>query len=144
MIVVTGGAGFIGSGLVWRLNQLGIDDIIIVDKFGSDDKWKNLISLSYEDAFDANEFGDMVSHDFLKKAQVDTVFHLGAISSTTEKDFKLLLTNNYEYTKYLCEKCLTGNIKFIYASSAATYGLGENGYSDNEENINSLRPLNGI
>ncbi|HCA42354.1 MAG TPA: ADP-glyceromanno-heptose 6-epimerase [Bacteroidetes bacterium] len=143
MIVVTGGAGFIGSCLVWRLNQLGIEDIIIVDKFTTDDKWKNLISLKYEDVFDANEFGEMVSHDFLKKAQVDTIFHLGAISSTTEKDFRLLMSNNYEYTKYLCEKCLTGDIKFIYASSAATYGMGEQGYSDNENVINSLRPLNG-
>lgn len=142
MIVVTGGAGFIGSALVWRLNQLGIENIIIVDKFNKDEKWKNLIPLKYVDVFDADEFGHMCSHDFLSKAQVDTIFHLGACSSTTERDFDYLLKNNFEYTKYLCERALNGNIRFIYASSAATYGIGEQGYSDNEDEINKLRPLN--
>lgn len=154
MIVVTGGAGFIGSAVVWRLNQLGIDDIIIVDDFDKDkdsikdgsydeDKWKNLVHLRYADIFDKEDFGHMLSSDFMKNFEVETVFHLGANSSTTEKDFGSLLRNNYEYTKYLCEKALDNNVRFIYASSAATYGDGANGYEDNEEKLNSLVPLNG-
>lgn len=142
MIVVTGGAGFIGSALIWRLNQLGIENIIIVDKFSKDEKWKNLVSLKYVDVFDADEFGQMCAHDFLTKAQVDTIFHLGACSSTTETDFDYLLRNNFEYTKYLCERALKDDIRFIYASSGATYGLGEQGYNDNEDEISKLRPLN--
>ncbi len=154
MIVVTGGAGFIGSAIVWRLNQLGIDDIIIVDDFDKDkdsikdgsydeDKWKNLVHLKYADIFDKEDFGHMLSSDFMKNFEVETVFHLGANSSTTEKDFGSLLRNNYEYTKYLCEKALDNNVRFIYASSAATYGDGANGYEDNEEKLNTLVPLNG-
>ncbi|MBK9331759.1 MAG: ADP-glyceromanno-heptose 6-epimerase [Ignavibacteria bacterium] len=148
------GRGFIGSAVVWRLNQLGIDDIIIVDDFDKDkdsikdgsfdeDKWKNLVHLRYADIFDKEDFGHMLSSDFLKNFEVETVFHLGANSSTTEKDFGSLLRNNYEYTKYLCEKALDNNVRFIYASSAATYGDGANGYEDNEEKLNTLVPLNG-
>lgn len=143
MIIVTGGSGFIGSALIWRLNQLGIEDIIVVDKFGKNVNWMNLVQLRYADVFDKDDFGHMLSGDFLKKFDVDTIFHLGAYSSTTKKNFGKLMQNNYEYTKFLCEKALDSNVRFIYASSAATYGDGSNGYEDDESKLNILRPLNG-
>lgn len=143
MIIVTGGAGFIGSVLVWRLNQLGRDDIIIVDHFVKDMKYKNLIPLKFSDVFNKDEFGMMVNEGFLEKNKFEVLYHLGACSSTTELDTGYLLRNNYEYTKFLCEKSVKNNIRFIYASSAATYGNGSNGYDDNEETLESLRPLNG-
>lgn len=146
MIIVTGGTGFIGSALIWRLNQLGKEDIIIVDEFGKkqkkSNKWQNIIQLKYADIFDKEDFGHMVQSDFLKNFEVDTIFHLGACSSTTERNFDYLLRNNYEYSKFLCEKALDNNIRFIYASSAATYGDGSQGYEDDESKLQSLRPLN--
>jgi ADP-L-glycero-D-manno-heptose 6-epimerase len=142
MIIVTGGAGFIGSALIWRLNQLGKEDIIIVDEYGEDDKWKNLAGLKFADIFDKEDFGHMIQSDFLKNFEIDTIFHLGACSSTTEKNFDYLLRNNYEYSKYLCEKAVDNNIRFIYASSAATYGDGSQGYEDDESKLPLLRPLN--
>lgn len=142
MIIVTGGAGFIGSALIWRLNQLGKDEIVIIDEFGENEKWKNIVGLKYADVFDKEDFGHMIQSDFLKNFEIDTVFHLGACSSTTEKNFDYLMRNNYEYTKYLCEKSLENNIRFIYASSAATYGDGTNGYEDDENKLQTLRPLN--
>lgn len=148
MIVVTGGAGFIGSALIWKLNQRGEEDIIIVDDFGEgpdreSSKWKNIVSLKYADIFDKEDFGHMISSGFLKNFKIDTMFHLGACSSTTEKNFSYLFKNNFEYTKYLCEQSVENDIRFIYASSAATYGDGSRGYSDDESMLNSLRPLNG-
>jgi ADP-L-glycero-D-manno-heptose 6-epimerase len=143
MIVVTGGAGFIGSALIWRLNTLGRDDIIAVDVFDESEKWKNLVPLRYADVFDKDDFGHMLSSDFLKRFEVEAIFHLGACSSTTEKNFDFLLRNNYEYTKYLCEKAVESDVRFIYASSAATYGNGAQGYSDDESKLETLRPLNG-
>ncbi|MEO8210098.1 MAG: ADP-glyceromanno-heptose 6-epimerase [bacterium] len=142
MIIVTGGSGFIGSALIWRLNQLGKDDIIIVDEFGENEKWQNLIPLKFADVFDKEDFGHMIQSDFLKTFEIDTIFHLGACSSTTEKNFDYLLRNNYEYSKFLCEKALENNIRFIYASSAATYGDGSQGYEDDESKLHMLRPLN--
>ncbi|MBV6477557.1 MAG: ADP-L-glycero-D-manno-heptose-6-epimerase [Ignavibacteria bacterium] len=142
MIIVTGGAGFIGSALIWKLNQSGEDNIIIVDEFGENDKWRNLVSLKFADVFDKEDFGHMLASGFLKNVKVDTVFHLGACSSTTEKNFNYLFKNNFEYSKYLCGQCLENDIRFIYASSAATYGNGENGYEDDEDKLHLLKPLN--
>jgi ADP-L-glycero-D-manno-heptose 6-epimerase len=143
MIIVTGGAGFIGSALVWRLNQLGRDDIIIVDHFTEDLKYKNLIPLKFLDVFNKDEFGMLVQEGFIEKNKFEVIYHLGACSSTTQLDTGYLLRNNYEYTKFLCEKAVKKNIRFIYASSASTYGDGSNGYEDNEDSLESLRPLNG-
>lgn len=142
MIIVTGGAGFIGSALIWRLNQLGIDEIIVVDEFGENEKWKNLVPLRYADVFDKEDFGHMISADFLKNFEIDTIFHLGACSSTTERNFDYLMRNNFEYTKFLSEKAVENNIRFIYASSAATYGDGSKGYEDDESKLQTLKPLN--
>jgi ADP-L-glycero-D-manno-heptose 6-epimerase len=143
MIIVTGGSGFIGSALIWRLNQLGRSDIIVVDHFGENEKYKNLIPLKFIDVFDREYFGSMVQDGFFKSNKVETIYHLGACSSTTMQDFNYLLHNNYEYSKFLCGNAIDNNIRFIYASSAATYGDGSNGYSDDESKIESLRPLNG-
>jgi ADP-L-glycero-D-manno-heptose 6-epimerase len=147
MIIVTGGAGFIGSALIWRLNQLGEDDIVIVDDLGDsadkeNDKWKNIVSLKYADIFDKEDFGHMLNSGFLKNFNIDTIFHLGACSSTTEKNFSYLFKNNFEYTKYLCEQCIENDVRFVYASSAATYGDGSQGYTDDESKLHTLRPLN--
>jgi ADP-L-glycero-D-manno-heptose 6-epimerase len=141
MIIVTGGAGFIGSALVWRLNQLGVEDIFIVDEFGKDEKYKNLLNLKFYDLIDKEEFGHIISQndDFLKQNRVDSIFHMGACSATTEQDMRYLLINNYEYTKYLCGISVANNIRFIYASSAATYGDGSKGYKDDESKLSELK-----
>ncbi|MCK9281664.1 MAG: ADP-glyceromanno-heptose 6-epimerase [Melioribacteraceae bacterium] len=141
MIVVTGGAGFIGSALVWRLNKLGHTNIIIVDELGKDEKWKNLVGLNYVDYYDKFDFIEMIL-DRTMPFDIDTIFHLGACSATTEKDADFLMSNNYKYSLELAKYCLELEIRFIYASSAATYGDGSNGYSDNESDLDTLRPLN--
>ena len=142
MIIVTGGAGFIGSAIIWRLNQKGRDDIIVVDHFAKDEKYKNLVPLKFLDVFEADEFGEMVHSGFFSKHKVETVYHLGACSSTTQIDMGFLLRNNFEYTKFLCNYAVENKVRFIYASSAATYGDGSNGYSDDESTIENLYPLN--
>lgn len=141
MIVVTGGAGFIGSAIVWRLNQLGKANIIIVDELGKDEKWKNLVGLKYEDFVNKLEFIEQILDDVIPY-NVEAIIHMGANSSTTEKDADHLLDNNYHYTKELAKYCVEKNIRFIYASSAATYGDGSFGFNDDEKIIESLRPLN--
>ena len=140
MIVVTGGAGFIGSAIVWDLNQRGESDILIVDELGKDEKWKNLVGLNFEDFINKDLFLDQISSG--KHIDIESIIHMGANSSTTEKDADSLLTNNYEYTKKLAEFCLWNDIRFIYASSAATYGDGSSGFNDDIELCSQLRPLN--
>jgi ADP-L-glycero-D-manno-heptose 6-epimerase len=140
MIVVTGGAGFIGSAIVWELNNRGVHAIIVVDELGTDEKWKNLVGLNFDDFVDKNKFIDQIGNGLY--SDVDAVIHMGANSSTTEKDAGSLLNNNYLYTKTLAEFCLSKDIRFIYASSAATYGDGSAGFDDIEAECESLRPLN--
>ena len=141
MIVVTGGAGFIGSALVWGLNRQGISDILVVDSLGISDNWRNLVPLSYADYIDKDDFimeldqGDL--DDF-----VEGIIHMGACSDTTERDAAFLLSNNYEYTKHLAGWCVENNKRFVYASSAATYGDGSKGFSDAHPALSGLRPLN--
>lgn len=140
MIVVTGAAGFIGSALVWRLNQLGKNNIIIVDELGKDEKWKNLVNLDFEDFINKDIFVEKIEsgYDF----KIDAIIHMGANSSTTEKDADHLLNNNFEYTKKLALYSVNKNVRFIYASSAATYGDGTLGFDDKNEICKTLRPLN--
>lgn len=141
MIIVTGGAGFIGSAIVWRLNQLKRNDIIIVDELGTDEKWKNLIGLHFDDFINKHHFIDLIEKNSLSFS-VDAIIHMGANSSTTEKDADHLLSNNYKYTQKLADYCVNNNIRFIYASSAATYGSGELGFNDDTEVCSKLHPLN--
>ena len=140
MIVITGGAGFIGSAIAWRLNNLGRNNILIVDELGHDDKWKNLVALNYKDFINKDEFIKQVESGV--KLEIEAIIHMGANSATTEKDADQLIRNNYEYTKKLADYCLKNNIRFIYASSAATYGDGLKGFSDDEKICQSLKPLN--
>lgn len=141
MIVVTGGAGFIGSAIVWRLNSLGKDDIIIVDELGTGEKWKNLSALNYYDFINKHEFIERVESDTLK-LPVEAIIHMGANSSTTERDADHLMNNNYEYTKKLAAFSAAHTIRFVYASSAATYGDGSKGFTDDEKLCQQLKPLN--
>ncbi|MCB9209121.1 MAG: ADP-glyceromanno-heptose 6-epimerase [Ignavibacteriales bacterium] len=141
MIVVTGGAGFIGSAIVWRLNQMGSDNIIIVDNLGESEKWKNLVGLKYADFYHKEEFIELIKEDRIP-FQIKAVLHLGACSSTTERDADYLMYNNFKYTQNLAAYCLEKDSRFIYASSAATYGDGTNGYLDDEEKLDQLKPLN--
>ena len=136
--IVTGGAGFIGSAVVWRLNELGYDDILIVDRMDETDKWKNLAPLRFADYIEAVDLLDVI--DDLE--ETGAIFHLGACSSTTETDADYMIRNNYQYTKDLAEFALANDIRFIYASSAATYGDGSAGMNDGTDDLNKLRPLN--
>lgn len=135
---MTGGAGFIGSAVVWRLNELGYDDILIVDRMDRTDKWKNLAPLRFADYIEAVDFLDIID-DF---DDADVIFHLGACSSTTETDADFVMRNNFQYTKNVAEFAVGNDIRFIYASSAATYGDGSAGMEDGHENLDRLRPLN--
>ncbi len=139
-IIVTGGAGFIGRNLVEALNRRGEDNIYIVDKLGRDEKWRNLLGLAFEDAWSIDDFRRRVRDNALPP--VATIFHLGACSATTEADADYLLDNNYRTTRELCEWSLQHGARFIYASSAATYGAGEHGYNDSDDVTPLLRPLN--
>jgi ADP-L-glycero-D-manno-heptose 6-epimerase len=141
MIVVTGGAGFIGSAFVWKLNQEGIDDIVIVDHLGTSDKWKNLVNLRFTEYIKKDDFLQMIYADQVPfKARA--VIHMGACSSTTERDADYLWMNNYLYSCRLADWALRNQVRFIYASSAATYGDGTRGFSDDDALIPALRPIN--
>jgi ADP-L-glycero-D-manno-heptose 6-epimerase len=137
-ILVTGAAGMIGSGIVRCLNDRGYHNLHLVDDLKTSIKWKNLV---------AKRFIDLISRhrlfDYLKeRTEIDAVIHMGACSDTEEKDGDYLLENNFRFSIRLAEWALTHNKRFIYASSAATYGDGSLGFSDDEDRIESLRPLN--
>src|SRR5579872_3238378 len=135
-IIVTGGAGFIGSNLVKALNTLGRKDIIIVDNLTNDQKWKNLSLLHFESYLDHISFLHKAEED--KLPQIEAIFHLGAHTDTTETNEDYLLSNNTFYSKSLFDFCnRTGN-RLIYASSAATYGNGESGYSEEQTDLSPL------
>jgi ADP-L-glycero-D-manno-heptose 6-epimerase len=139
-ILVTGGAGFIGSGIVEALNRRGRDDIIIVDDLGCDDKWTNLRDLRFADFLSIEEFARRLYDEELP--DVELVIHEGACSATTERDADYLMENNTLLTRDLCRGCLERGARFVYASSAATYGDGSRGYSDDHGRITELEPLN--
>lgn len=141
VILVTGGAGLIGSAVVRRLNELGRDDIIVVDHLGTSEKWKHLSELRFFDYYEKEVFLEKVARNQVPD-EIEAIVHLGACSSTTEKDASYLIANNFEYSKQLALFALTRGIRFVYASSAATYGDGAHGFSDDEANLPMLRPLN--
>ncbi len=141
MIVVTGGAGFIGSAFVWKLNSEGIEDIVVVDRLGTSDKWKNLVNRRFVEYIHKDDFLKMVYADQVPFT-VRAVVHMGACSSTTEKDADYLWTNNYLYSCRLADWAIRNGIRFLYASSAATYGDGSLGFSDDDETTVLLRPIN--
>ncbi|MCX7735255.1 MAG: ADP-glyceromanno-heptose 6-epimerase [Candidatus Kapabacteria bacterium] len=142
MIILTGGAGFIGSCFLKKLNDEGIDDIIVVDSFRNSDKWKNLVGKKFVEFLHKDEILPIldVSQEVESKVPFDAIIHLGACTDTTEKDMDYLFQNNYQFSTTLARFALENDIKFIYASSAATYGDGQEGYSDKQ--IENLKPLN--
>ena len=140
-IVVTGAAGFIGRNTVAALNVLGEDNLLLVDNLGTDEKWRNLLGLRFEDLISPDEFLSRMSGE-ADLPEIDAIIHLGACSATTERNADFLLRNNYHYTRKLCEWSLALGIRFVYASSAATYGDGTRGYSDDDAITPTLRPLN--
>ena len=138
MIIVTGGAGFIGSCVVRSLNEAGRSDIVIVDNISETDKWMNMRNKKYIKYVHKSKFLE----ELPTYKNVEAIVHMGAQSSTTERDFDYLWENNFEYTKALWNYCAEKHISFIYASSAATYGDGSLGFNDRMD-IDQLLPLNG-
>jgi ADP-L-glycero-D-manno-heptose 6-epimerase len=139
MIVVTGGAGFIGSALVWHLNEMGHKDIIVIDHMGLGDKWQNLVKRDLTAIIPREESLEWFKQHNL---EIDVIFHMGACSATTERDMDFLVRNNVMYSQKLWELCTGSGIPLIYASSAATYGAEEQDFSDRHERIPRLRPIN--
>lgn len=139
MIIVTGAAGFIGSCFITRLNQDKFRHIIAVDDFGDEQKNKNLEGKIIQEKVDREVFLDWLDTHY---EDVEFCFHLGARTDTTEKNWDILEKLNLNFSKNIWNKCHQYQIPLVYASSAATYGLGENGYDDNESLVSSLKPLN--
>ena len=141
MIIVTGGAGLIGSAVVWELNRRGETDILIVDHLGKSNKWRNLLNLSYAGYMDKGEFLERVINDTLAH-RPRAIVHMGACSSTIEQNADYLMQNNTHYSNILCQYADKTGVRMVHASSAATYGDGSQGFSDDESKLPSLRPLN--
>ena len=142
MIIVTGGAGFIGSCIVSKLNEQGHKDIIIVDHWDEDAlKKKNLVGKSFQKFYDKADFLGLVLADKID-GKISCIIHMGACSSTTGQDRDYYLRNNFEYSCHMARFALKKKARFIYASSAATYGDGEAGYSDDKKSIPNCKPLN--
>lgn len=141
MIIVTGGVGFIGSNLVAGLEERGYKDIVVCDVFGTDEKWHNIAKRSLRDIVTPDHMFAFLSRH---KTEIEAIFHMGAISATTERDVDKIVENNFILTRDLWRWCAKNNIRMIYASSAATYGDGFEGFSDNDtpEHLATLKPLN--
>ena len=140
MYIVTGGAGFIGSCFVSRLNEAGVDDIVLVDSIGESEKWRNLRGKRFREYLHKDAFLDALEQR--KFGIPEAVIHLGASSSTTVIDGEYLLRNNVQFTQRIAKYCAAQGVRFIYASSAATYGAGENGFDDQFGPLEKLTPLN--
>jgi len=141
-VMVTGAAGFIGSALVHALNQRGVTQIIVTDFLGTDDKWRNLAPLEFEDYVPADKLLENLARDPDFYGKFAACFHLGACSSTTVTDATYVMDNNYAYTRTLARWALASGTRFVYASSAATYGDGSAGMDDKNDDLRAHRPLN--
>lgn len=141
MIIVTGGAGFIGSNILKGLEDKGYKDIVVVDWLGQEDKWKNIAKRELAGVVMPEDLDDYLKEH---ESEITAVVHMGAISTTTEKDVDLIVRSNQQMTTRLWEFCRDYDKQFIYASSAATYGSGEKGFEDDDslDYLNALRPLN--
>lgn len=145
MYIVTGGAGFIGSAMIWKLNSLGVENILVVDNLSTSEKWKNLVNRRFADYMHRDAFIDMIGRDTLESAlgsPVTAIIHMGACSSTTERDADFLMRNNLAYSKAVCLYALKKRARFINASSASTYGDGALGFDDNPSLLSGYKPLN--
>lgn len=145
MIVITGGAGMIGSMIGWHLNHaFKRRDLVLVDRLHHAEQWQNLCHRRYANYLDKDELLPWLQG--LSKAEaskIEAVIHMGAISATTERDFNKLVQDNIRYSQSLWQCCTAMQVPFLYASSAATYGNGAQGYEDDQSQMDSLRPLNG-
>jgi len=141
VIAVTGAAGFIGSNIVHQLNRRGVTDILVVDVHATDAGQANLAPLTYTRYLTKDDFAAWLG-DPANAAELDALYHMGACSSTTETNAAYLDENNFGYTRDLCRKSLAAGVRFINASSAATYGDGAFGYADDHAGIDRLKPLN--
>lgn len=139
LVIITGAAGLIGSGVIRNLNDRGMANLLLVDRLGNDNRWKNLVGKSFLDIIHPDELFVWLDG---KEDIVDAFIHLGACSDTMERDCDYLLENNTHYSTRLAQWALKHEKRFIYASSAATYGLGESGFSDDEDHLEELQPLN--
>ena len=142
LIIITGAAGFIGSALVRHLNDQGLSNLLLVDDLKKGLKWKNLVSKSFIDLISKEELFTYLNKNKSDQLPVKAIIHLGACSDTLEKDASYLLENNYHYSVRLASWALEEGARFIFASSAATYGDGALGFKDNEEKIATLQPIN--
>jgi len=138
-IVITGGVGFIGSGVVRYLNDKKMTNLVLVDDLGTTDKWKNLNGKNFTDIVRIEQLFDWLQG---REKEIGGIIHLGACTDTTERNASFLLENNFRYTLRLCEYALKNSIRFIYASSAATYGDGTLGFSDDHALLEQYRPMN--
>lgn len=139
LIVITGGAGFIGSCMIRYLNDLGMSNILVVDDLDSTERWKNLVGKKFYDVLDKTQLMPWLNG---RESDVEAFIHLGGCSDTMETNSGYLLENNYRYTQKLAEYALNNDKRFIYASSAATYGDGTKGFVDSHDQIYDLQPLN--
>ncbi|MCC6953154.1 MAG: ADP-glyceromanno-heptose 6-epimerase [Deltaproteobacteria bacterium] len=141
MIILTGGAGFIGSAFLWKLNAAGRSDVLVVDDLGHSDKWKNLRGRQFSDLVSIGDFSSrLASGEAL--GNIDAIVHLGACSATTERNADYMMENNYRSTRRLAEWAISRGVYMQYASSAATYGDGVNGFSDDPSLLSALVPQN--
>ena len=141
MILITGACGFIGSALACALNRVGDHELVLCDRFGQQEKWQNLLGVSFLRCIHPDQLFDFLGNAE-NAGQLSAIAHLGACSDTTQSDMDFLLENNVNFSIRLCQWALDNNVRFVYASSAATYGDGSHGFSDADELTPQLRPLN--